>query len=122
MLEIFLDLDVPMARYGWFEQAVDLAAYLSWTTTQHGARLLFRTQTFDVETPAQGDIYVILKYLALVEPIRTNAVPGPGREDSVHVVLSPSPSRLLGAGWNGNHVVGPDSLNNLAGGAGSGGG
>jgi hypothetical protein len=109
MVEIFLDVDIPLPQYAWFERAVDLAAYLSWATTQRGARLVFRTQTFDVETPTQGDIYVILKYLALVEPIRTNAVPGPGREDSVHVVLSPSPSRIVDAGWSSHHIVGPDS-------------
>lgn len=109
-VEIFLDLDAAYDMRRWFELAVDCAAYLVWETTAQGARVSFRTQNFAFESPAQGDIYVILRYLALVEPLRSRSVPGPGRDDNIQVVLSASPSRLVQAGWHRAHVVDPDAL------------
>ena len=109
-VEILLDLDVPFEKRAWFEGAVDCAAYLAWETAARGARVSFRTQNFSFETPAQGDIYVILRYLAMAEPFRTRAVPAPGRDDNIQVVLSPMPSRLAQAGWHRAHLVDPDAL------------
>ena len=109
-VEIFLDLDVPFEMRPWFETAADCAAYLAWETTARGARVFFRTQNFSFESPAQGDIYVILRYLALVEPFRTRSVPVPGRDDNIQVVLSAAPSRLVQAGWHRAHLVDPGTL------------
>lgn len=109
-VEIFLDLDVPFDRRTWFELAVDCAAFLAWETAARGARIYFRTQSFAFESPAEGDIYVILRYLALVEPIRSRSVPAPGRDDHIQVVLSAAPDRLVQAGWHRAHVVDPGAL------------
>ena len=109
-VEIFLDLDVPFDKRPWFELAADCAAYLSWESASRGARVFFRTQNFSLESPAQGDIYVILRYLALVEPFRTRSVPVPGSDENIQVVLSASPARLAQAGWHRAHVVDPDAF------------
>ncbi len=109
-VEIFLDLDVRFDKRQWFESAADCAAYLVWETVARGARVYFRTQNFSFESPGQGDIYVILRYLALVEPFRTRSVPEPGRDDNIQVILSASPSRLAQAGWHRAHVVDPGAL------------
>jgi len=110
LVEVFLDLNVPLEACEWFERAVDAAASICWHVASRGARLRFRNQVFDREVPVEADIYTILKFLALVEPVRTAALPGPGREDSLHVVLTNSPARLVAAGWNSAYLIGPDSL------------
>jgi len=109
-VEIFLDLDVPYEMRSWFELAVDCGAYLAWETAARGARVSFRTQNFFFETPAEGDIYVILRYLALVEPLRSRSVPAPDRDDNIQVVLSAAPSRLAQAGWHRAYLVDPGAL------------
>ncbi len=100
LVEILLDLDALHAPSEWFERAVDCCAYLCWELTSRQARLRFRTQTFDVTFPAQGDVYVILKYLARVRPIRSRTILEPGQETSVQVVFSPEPRKLVDAGWH----------------------
>jgi hypothetical protein len=109
-VEIFLDLDVPYEMRSWFELAVDCGAYLAWETAARGACVSFRTQNFFFETPAEGDIYVILRYLALVEPLRSRSVPAPDRDDNIQVVLSAAPSRLAQAGWHRAYLVDPGAL------------
>ena len=109
-VEIFLDLDVSFEARRWFEKAVDCAAYLAWEMAARRTRVSFRTQNFNLESPAEGDIYVILRYLALVEPLRSRSTPGPGRNDNIQVVISPAPSRLAEAGWHRAHMVDPDTL------------
>ena len=64
---IYFDLDVTDAE-AWFESAVDCAAFLAFRLAERGAQVRFRTQEFDVSLPEEGDIYTILKYLALVIP------------------------------------------------------
>ncbi|MEK7408628.1 MAG: DUF58 domain-containing protein [Acidobacteriota bacterium] len=108
LLEIFLDLDVPDAHRDWFERALDCCAFLSWRMAERGARLRFRSQEADVSLPEMGDVYSILKYLAL-------AVPAPGRppipageEESSQVVFTTAPERLAQLGWEQARVVSPE--------------
>jgi len=110
LVELVLDLVVDMSQWEWFERAVDCCAYLCWETARKGARIRFRTQDVDVSIPVEGDVYTILKYLALVEPKGRGTVLGPGLEDSVQVVVSASPERFSVEGWQGAHIVGRDAL------------
>lgn len=64
---LYLDLDVPAGAEAWFEQAVECAAFVAFELAARNTRLRFVTQTWD--TPS-SDIYTILKYLALVSPLR----------------------------------------------------
>lgn len=115
MVEIFLDLDVPLAAEEWFERAIDCCAYLAWGMAQRGARVCFRTQEFDVRLPEESDIYAILKYLALVTPAPGRPPSGPDAQNSYQVVFSANPERMTALGWgNGElrsaRLLGPDAF------------
>ena len=77
MVVIYLDLDVTADQGAWFETAVECAAFVSFRLSETGHRVRLRTQEFDLASPAEGDIYAILRYLALVgrragaEPLRS---------------------------------------------------
>jgi len=116
LVEIFLDRDAD-GNSEWFEHAVDCCAFLSWEIAQRGARLRFRTDSFDMALPAQGDIYTILRYLATVVPGATKGSTGPERDDSIQVVVSAEPRRLAAAGWDRALVVGREQLGGAAAGA-----
>jgi hypothetical protein len=49
--------------------------------------------------PHQGDIYGLLKYLALVSPMRGKASPAPEDTDSYQVILTANAKRLASQGW-----------------------
>ncbi len=104
LIELFLDLDVPGALDG-FEPAVECCAYIAWRIAQRGARLRLRTQEFDACLPEECDIYAILKYLALVSPVRGKALPVPDDENSFQVVFTALPARAVEAGWMGARMV-----------------
>ena len=102
-IALFLDLDVLEPDLAWFERAVDCCAYLAWNMTQRGARLRFTTQQVDHQIPEQADIYTILRYLAIVAPVRGSAAPSAissqSDENVFQVVFSLSADRLSKAGW-----------------------
>jgi hypothetical protein len=77
-----------------------------------GARVRFRTQDFDVKAPVEGDAYVILKYLALVEPRRkavglTRGAASLDEPESVAIVFSASRERLAMDELGGARVFTP---------------
>lgn len=73
LVQLTLDLERRGDDFdAWFEHAIEGCAFLAWNLSQRGARIRLRTQRVDLSTPADGDVYTILKYLALVEPL----VPG----------------------------------------------
>lgn len=110
LIELFLDLEAPAGAEGWFERAVDCAAFLSWRMAARAARIRFRTQDFELCVPEEGDIYTILKYLALVAPRRAKAAPGPADESSYRVVLSLRPERFLDSGWTNARFLDREAL------------
>jgi uncharacterized protein (DUF58 family) len=109
-IEMFLDRDVPHERDAWFEHAIDCCAYLAWSLSNHGAAIHFRSNGFQFRQPEDGDIYAILKYLALVYPQAGNAPEPPLDETTYKIVFTPSPRRFLDAGWMGARVLGPDTM------------
>lgn len=105
LVEICLDLHIGDAGHTWFERAIDCVAFLCWELSGQGARIRFRTQNFDRTIPAEADVYTILKYLALAEPMPTRNVVEPSREETLQVVLSAYPSRWSLAGWHSAQFV-----------------
>ena len=111
LLEIFLDLNAPAGLEDWFERAVDCCAFLVWRITERAARLRFRTQQFDLTLPEMGDVYSVLKYLAVAAPLPGRPPLRPGQEDSSQVVFSAAPpERLRDLGWEAARILGPESL------------
>ncbi len=110
LVEVYLDLAGWGSRRETFERAVDCCAFIAWEIASKASRLRFRTADFDVTTPVEGGVYTILRYLALVEPRESSAVSEPGLEESIQVLVSAEPVRLLEAGWHRARVVGADEL------------
>jgi uncharacterized protein (DUF58 family) len=110
LIEIFLDLDVPPEHPDWFERAVDCCAFLVWRVSLREARVRLRTQDYDCCLPAEGDVYTILKYLALVSPRPGRRMIEPAEENGYQVVLSARPERALENGWADALVLGPGEL------------
>lgn len=109
-VEMFLDRDVPPEMDSWFESAVDCCAFLAWELSSRGTAILFRSQGFYLRQPHEGDIYTILKYLALVTPKRTGLPEGPLEDTSYKVVFTPFSNRFRDAGWAGARVLGADEI------------
>ena len=76
-VEIFLDRDVPPELDAWFEHAVNCCAFLAWRLSTQGAAIHFRSNGYQFRQPEDGDIYTILKYLALVYPQPADAPEAP---------------------------------------------
>src|SRR5215472_9500336 len=92
-VEIFLDRDVSFDLAEWFERAVDCCAFLCWRLSEQGTQIHFRGQDFTLRLPEEGDIYTILKYLALVEP-QPGGIESPIDETSYQIVFSATPDRF----------------------------
>jgi uncharacterized protein (DUF58 family) len=110
---IYFDLDTE--EESWFESAVDCAAFLSFHLAERGAQVRFCTQEFDVSFPDEGDIYTILKYLALVSPMRGKIPAAPDDPSSYQLIFTSNPQRMSGLGWGvgnerGARMVGLDAF------------
>jgi hypothetical protein len=81
-----------------------------WRLSNQGAAIHFRSNGYQFRQPEDGDIYTILKYLALVYPQRSDAPEGPLDETSFKIVFSPSARSFQEAGWAGAKVLGPETL------------
>jgi uncharacterized protein (DUF58 family) len=78
MVEIFFDRRMPSGRRERFEQIVENCAFVAWRLAAREARLLVRSQRYALAVPEEGEIYDVLKFLALVEPLVTDS---PGEDD-----------------------------------------
>jgi uncharacterized protein (DUF58 family) len=119
-VEIFLDRDIPPALDAWFEHAIDCCAFLAWRLSSQGAAIHFRAQGFDFRQPEDGDIYTILKYLALVYPQSAGNPEAPLDDTSYRIVFTPSPRAFREAGWMDARILTPDALPVPSGGCGDG--
>src|SRR5947208_2021265 len=107
----------PAEMADWFERAVDCCAFLCWRLSQRSTGIHLRSQDFTFRLPEEGDIYTILKYLALVECQAGKAAEPPIDEHSFQIVFSAAPDRFAQAGWRRAHLLGPGDLTSSAGGA-----
>lgn len=74
-VEIWLDLNT--GDEVWLERAISLSAFTAWRLNESGASFRLRTQHFDTGIPEEGDIYSILRYLALAAASRAKSLPVP---------------------------------------------
>ena len=110
-----LDTDVSLDGGAWFEKAVDCAAFLAYHLTDRGAQVRFCTQEIDVSFPDEGDIYTILRYLALVSPMRGKAPAAPDDPSNYQLIFTSNPQRMSSLGWGsgeerGARIVGLDAF------------
>ncbi len=109
-VEIFLDRDIPAEFDQWFEHAVDCCAFLAWRLFHRKISIHFRSQGFSCRQPEEGDIFTILKYLALVYPQTANLPEGPLDDTNFQIVFTASPRKFSDAGWMGARVLSPEVL------------
>ncbi len=109
-VELFLDRDLPPSLDAWFEHAIHCCAFLAWRLSAQGASVHFRSNGYSLRQPEEGDIYAILRYLALVYPQRSSAVEGPIAETSYKLAFTASPERLHQAGWMDARILSPQEL------------
>jgi uncharacterized protein (DUF58 family) len=112
---IFLDLDVPLDADAWFERAVDCCAFLTYRLGLRGIEVRLRTQELDMRVPEEGDIYALLKYLALVSPMRGRPPAAPDDKESFQIVLTAQPGRMEALGWGqgegrGARILSPEKM------------
>jgi len=109
-VEIFLDRDVPPSLDKWFEHAINCCAFVAWRLSGLGASIHFRSNGYFFRQPEDGDIYTILKYLALVYPQAANAPEAPIDESSYQIVFTPFPRKFSDAGWERARILTPEVL------------
>ncbi|HTP88666.1 MAG TPA: DUF58 domain-containing protein, partial [Bryobacteraceae bacterium] len=122
VVELYLDRDVPAGLDDWFEHAVNCCAFLAWRLSTMGAAIHFRSAGYEFRQPEDGDIYTILKYLALVYPQRSEAPEPPLDETSFKIVFTAAPRAFRDAGWMHARILTPDVLPVPAAGANAGAG
>lgn len=113
IVEMFLDRNVTRDFDSWFEHAVDCCAFLAWRLTNQGVAVHFRSNGFTLRQPEEGDVYAILKYLALVyprTPAESNCAEAPFSDSSFQLVFTTVPDRFRDAGWTGARILCPDDL------------
>ena len=109
-IEMFLDRDVPRTLDTWFEHAIDCCAFLAWRLSSDGASIHFRSNAFSLRQPEEGDIYSVLKFLALVYPQGASAPEGPLEESSYKLVFTANPQKFGAAGWAEARILSPGNL------------
>jgi uncharacterized protein (DUF58 family) len=107
---LFLDRDVPHGLDEWFEHAVSCCAFLAWRLSGQGIAIHFRSNGYLFRQPEDGDIYTILKYLALVYPQRSESTEGPHDDASFKIVFTSSPRSFVDAGWRHARLLSPEVL------------
>jgi uncharacterized protein (DUF58 family) len=109
-VEVFLDRDVPHSLDVWFEHAVNCCAFLAWRLSNQGAAIHFRSNGFQFRQPEDGDIYAILRYLALVYPQGASAIEVPLDDTSYKIVFTPRARQFTEAGWTNAYLLTPEVL------------
>lgn len=114
-VEIFFDRRIAPGQQDRFEELVESCAFLVWRLADRDASMWFRSQRFSLSLPDEGDVYDLLKFLALVEPLMppkkgddSEPMESPAGEESLQVVFSALPDaaeKLEAAGWADCRVV-----------------
>ena len=107
LIAIFLDLQAGLDQRPWFECAVEACAFLAWQMTARGARIHFRTQDWEILTPLEGDVYAILRYLALVEARGRAISLQHDLDPAAAIVFTAQPGRLEALAWSSARILHP---------------
>jgi uncharacterized protein (DUF58 family) len=94
-MQIFFDRQIEPGQEERFEEVVENCAYVVWGLADREARVWFRADGFGLALPEEGDVWDVLRFLALVEPVvrpeaRAEARPGTAADQAIqdpHVQL-----------------------------------
>lgn len=113
-VEIFFDRRIAPGQQDRFEELVENCAFLVWQLSEREARMLLRSQKYSLAVPEEGDVYDLLKFLALVEPVvllkpGDQSVEAPMDASNLQIVFSALPyaaEEAKAAGWVASRVIG----------------
>lgn len=103
-VHIVIDLYVGEAGPAWLEKALETAAWMAARLEDARVPYSLRTQERVMEIPRDGDLYTVLRYLAVVEPTPFGEWDGlgrvmPGESEGYVILLTADPRRApAGAG------------------------
>ncbi len=97
LVEILFDRRIDPGQQQRFEELVEDCAFVAWRLAERNTRVWFQSQRFEFSFPEEGEVYELLRFLALVEPIMklTSGVAGTSGEQSVHVRFEESNLQIL---------------------------
>lgn len=98
-VHIVLDLYTGPAGIAWLERALETAAWLASRLEDANVEYSLRTQERILEIPRDGDLYTVLRYLAVVEPTPFGELDTirrvlPAETEGFIIVLTSDPSRV----------------------------
>jgi uncharacterized protein (DUF58 family) len=104
VVEIYLDRRIQPGRNEWFERAVERCAFVVWHLAESDAEIWFRSQRYAVAMPEEGEVYAILRFLALTEPLvslsaETEEAEFPLDPGSARLAFSDRPEEFERSGW-----------------------
>jgi uncharacterized protein (DUF58 family) len=110
IVEIFFDRRILPGQTQQFERLIESCAFLVWRLAEKETCMWVRSQRFALALPDEGDVYDVLKFLALVEPIVERGVadnPGePADRSNLQIVFSTcqSDADAEDSGWSARIV------------------
>jgi uncharacterized protein (DUF58 family) len=111
-VEIFFDRRIAPGQQERFEELVENCAFLVWCLAERDVSLLVRSQRFSLALPEEGEVYDLLKFLALVEPLvllkKGEQIGIPVDASNLKIVfsaLADAEQDVEASGWAGSHVV-----------------
>jgi len=107
-LEIILDRRISPGQEAWFESAIECCAFLAWEFQE--SPLVLRSQRYFSRVPDDGDIYTILKFLALAMPDHAVLTESLNDEPTIQILLSADPQTFVEAGWEPAHILNNDEI------------
>jgi uncharacterized protein (DUF58 family) len=107
VVEIYLDRRIQPGRNGWFETAIEQCAFIVWHLAERDTEIWFRSQRCSLAIPDDGEVYAILRFLALTEPMvsltqDSEPVESPLDPSSTRLAFSDQPLEFEKAGWTGD--------------------
>jgi uncharacterized protein (DUF58 family) len=100
-VHIVIDLFAGEAGIAWLERALETAAWLCSRLEEAGLHYSLRTQERVLEVPENGDLYTVLRYLAVVEitpfpDLQRLARVFPEGPDAFTILMTSDPARAQG--------------------------
>jgi uncharacterized protein (DUF58 family) len=104
LVEIYLDRRMRPDRGEQFERAVEQCALAIWQLAESNATVWFRSQDYACAIPDEAEVYEILRYLALAEPLTRGTREGedevfPLDRSSARFAFTDHPDEFRQSGW-----------------------
>jgi uncharacterized protein (DUF58 family) len=109
-VDIYFDRRAAPGQHAAFENLIERCAFLVWSLADLDTPIYFRSQRFAFFFPDDGEIYSILRFLSLVEPLialGADQDSEPPIDDSTLQIVFSARPRDFEQGWAGSRFVGP---------------